>query len=216
MISKTVLTFLLILIGSFLFGLFFTYFTGAATKEIRKKQLDDVMSIVVNLVIFIWLGKVLVNMSLFMEDPLAVLAYPSNAKALAVSLVILILHFLYKILYKKENILPALKQLLPVFIASAFMYEFLQMTVMNNKAHWLQVLLYAALLLFYVLIKSTALRNWLIIYTWLLVQFLIVSKQSYTTVFQYSLSLSFIIILFMLAIIGSLLSRKSRSSNLGG
>lgn len=212
LISKTVLTFLLILIGSFMIGLLFTYTTSTTTKASRKKHLDATVSIVINLVIFIWIGKILANLTLFIEDPFAVLAYPSNSNALAIALVLLTVHIFYKMYFKKENMKPVIKQLLPVFIASAFMYEFLQMTVIGSKSHWMQVLLYTVLLLMYVLLQEGLFRSWVIIYSWLFVQLYFTITKSYTTVFQYSLSLPFMIILFMMAIIGLCLSRKSSHS----
>jgi|SRR5699024_2132072 len=207
----TVLTFLFILIASFIAGLLFTYTTSTASKAKRKKQIDTIISIVINLVIYIWIGKILANLSLFIEDPFAVLAYPSNGRALAIALVFLTIHILYKIWFKKEDLMPIIKLLLPVFIASAFMYEFLQMIVMGNKSHWVQVLLYAVLLLIYVLLQEGVLRNWLIIYSWILLQLYFTITKSYTTVFQYSLSLSFVIILFIIAMIGLFLNKRSRS-----
>src|SRR5699024_7227882 len=89
LISTTVLTFSLILIGSFIAGLLFTYITSIASKTTRKKQLDAIISIVINLIIYIWIGKILANISLFIEDPFAVLAYPSDGKALAIALALL-------------------------------------------------------------------------------------------------------------------------------
>lgn len=216
LISMTVLTFLLILIASFIAGLLFTYTTSIASKAKGKKQIDEIISIVINLVVYIWIGKILANLSLFIKDPFAVLAYPSNGSALAIALVLLTLHILYKIWFKKENMMPIIKLMLPVFIASAFMYEFLQMTVMGNKSHWMQVLLYAVLLLIYVLLQEGVLRNWILIYSWLLVQLYFTITKSYTTVFQYSLSLKFVIILFIIAMIGLFLNRRRSHSMVRG
>jgi len=216
LISMTVLTFLLILIGSFAAGLLFTYTTSVASKEKRKKQIDALISMVINLVIYIWIGKILANLSLFIQDPFAVLAYPSNGRALAIALVLLTIHIFYKVWFKKENMMPVVIQLLPVFIASAFMYEFLQMTVMGNKSHWMQVLLYAVLLLIYVLLQEGALRNWIIIYSWLIIQLFFTITKSYTTVFQYSLSLTFIIVLFIVAFIGLFLQKRLSRSMVRG
>lgn len=206
--TATVYIFLLVLLASLLFGLAFTYLFMTVPKECKKKQINDLLSYILNLVIFIWIGKVIANLSIFLSDPLAVLAYPSNANALYIALVLFILHLLYEHFIKGKVVLPTLPLLLPLFISTAFMYEFLQLTVLGNKTHWVQVLVYAGLIVIYLLCKEESVQRWLTIFAWLTMQLYFTFVYSYTLVFQYTFTLIFILILFVIAMLAFILERK--------
>src|SRR5690625_5254060 len=74
-----------LLIVSFLVGIGYFFIQSEQTKELRKKQLEVTSSLIINIVIYIWIGKVLVHLPEFFSDPLAILAYPSNSNAFYVA-----------------------------------------------------------------------------------------------------------------------------------
>src|SRR5699024_12360924 len=70
-----------LLIVSFLVGIGYFFIQSEQTKELRKKQLEVTSSLIINIVIYIWIGKVLVHLPEFFSDTLAILAFPSNSNA---------------------------------------------------------------------------------------------------------------------------------------
>src|SRR5690625_1666713 len=86
-----------IIIISFIVGICFYYLISPLSTSTKKEQLEQVLSYSINLVIYIWIGKVLVNIQAFMNDPLAVLAYPSNSGALYIAICLLAVNVLYKV-----------------------------------------------------------------------------------------------------------------------
>src|SRR5690625_3616935 len=71
--------------GSFIAGFIFFYLMSALSKAKKKQQAEEVTSLLINFVIYIWIGKILLNFLTFIKDPLAVLAYPSNSHAFYIS-----------------------------------------------------------------------------------------------------------------------------------
>jgi len=71
--SITVIKSISILIASFLIGLGYFYIQSEQSKNTRKKQIEAISSLLINLVIYIWLGKIIVNLPKFINDPLAIL-----------------------------------------------------------------------------------------------------------------------------------------------
>ncbi|WP_411954234.1 hypothetical protein ACKXGF_13605 [Alkalibacillus sp. S2W] len=69
---------ILMLLGSWLVGLI-VYRLFAAQ---RVAKLEDIAGVVLNIILLTWVGKVVFQLPLFLQDPIAVLAYPSSANAL--------------------------------------------------------------------------------------------------------------------------------------
>src|SRR5699024_12123600 len=65
--------------GSFIAGFIFFYLMSALPKAKKKQQAEEDTSLLLNLVINIWIGKILLNFFVFIKVPLPVLAYPSNS-----------------------------------------------------------------------------------------------------------------------------------------
>ena len=78
LVSTTVLRFLLILVASYLFGLLFYYVLDREEKLHKKKRIDEIISLTIHIILCIWIGKIIVNFQVFMKDPFAILAYPSD------------------------------------------------------------------------------------------------------------------------------------------
>src|SRR5690625_2410263 len=78
MASAQVLTSIAIIVMSFIIGLMFFYLTSPLSHVERKQQIEEVISLLINFVIFIWIGKIVVRFSIFIEDPLAILIFRIN------------------------------------------------------------------------------------------------------------------------------------------
>lgn len=143
-----------ILILSFIVGIGFFYFTNQASKQDKKQRLDQFISYMINFILFIWAGKILIHIKIFIQDPFAVLAYPSDSKAVYIATVLLILQIVYHKFRKQLSIIGLTSTMIPMFIASSFMYEFLQMVVMDRGQVFPNLLLMTMLLLLYLFIQD--------------------------------------------------------------
>lgn len=143
-----------ILILSFIVGIGFFYFTNQASKQDKKQGLDQFISYMINFILFIWAGKILIHIKIFIQDPFAVLAYPSDSKAVYIATVLLILQIVYHKFRKQLSIIGLTSTMIPMFIASSFMYEFLQMVVMDRGQVFPNLLLMTMLLLLYLFIQD--------------------------------------------------------------
>src|SRR5690625_3451826 len=89
-----------IIIVSLAIGLITFYILNDLPKEKKKKYMEEFISQLVNFIIFIWVGKILLNISLFIQDPLAVLAYPGDSGAFYLAVLFTAIIAVYKKIYK--------------------------------------------------------------------------------------------------------------------
>ncbi|MFC0016040.1 MULTISPECIES: hypothetical protein [Allobacillus] len=108
------------------------YIMTNASKEEKRKQLNELTSQLVNFVLYIWLAKILLNLSLFLEDPLAVLAYPSNGEAFYLATLFTVITIAIQSYRGKLQVIPLVLTFIPVFLISVFFFEFLQLTIMDD------------------------------------------------------------------------------------
>jgi|SRR5690625_2802581 len=111
---------------SFIAGFIFFYITSTLSKTKKKLYIEEIISLIVNFIIYIWIGKIIINFSIFIRDPLAVLAYPSNSNAFYIAILLIILNVLYKIKRHRLQIEPLFVSFLPIFLVANFVYEFIQ------------------------------------------------------------------------------------------
>ena len=107
-----------IIIISFVVGLIFFYMISYLSKEQRKAQIEEIVSQLINFIIFIWIGKIILNFSIFIKDPLAILAYPSNAEAFYLAVLFSAILLFYKAYKKKFDVLQLATSFLSVFFRS--------------------------------------------------------------------------------------------------
>lgn len=115
----------------------------------QKKRLDWLLSIVIQLVIYIWLAKVLVLFKKAIKDPFAVLAYPSNATMLYLALIFtgihIAIHIKRKVLSGKEMMLV----FVPILISTHFVYSCIQLYQSGRIGFLIQAGLGMILILLY-------------------------------------------------------------------
>lgn len=201
MATVQVLSKLGILIGSLAVGLLFFYMASEAPKEAKKQQIDIVTSQLINFVIFIWLGKIIYHLNLFMQDPLAVLAYPSNSGAFYIASILLLMMISYQVVRNKMNLMLFVNAFVPIFLSASFMYEFIHMTFYDENS-----LLYLALLMILLIIYLSVMKHQsktgsvslLLLITWATVQFIISFLTPYVFVFGFMLSKYFFLGIILL------------------
>lgn len=76
-------------------GVFFFMLTSPFSKTRTRHVLSEMIGLFVWLVVFVWIGKVLLKWRLFFEDPVSILIYPSNHQALYIGIVFTVLYSLW-------------------------------------------------------------------------------------------------------------------------
>ena len=105
-------------------GLLTFYLWSDIPQEQKKAQLNEIVSQLINFIIFVWIGKIVMNISLFISDPLAVLAYPSDSKAFYFAVALTTTVLVYKKFRKEYDMYQLFESFLPVFIVGSFVFAF--------------------------------------------------------------------------------------------
>lgn len=178
-------------------GLIFSYTYSNLSKEHKKAQIEEMISQLVNLVIFIWVGKIILNLSVFINDPLAILAYPSNSGAFYIAILLSTILLFYKAKKKKFDVLQLIISFLPVFLVASFLHEFIQMALNNNTYSFGYLTLSTILLVLFLLINERLTSRNLIITMligWTLGVLVLAYVQPFVTVFGYIMAPWFIVL----------------------
>ena len=176
-----------ILVVSFLFGYILFYISFPLSKKLKKKQLEELTSLLINFVIYVWVGKIVTNFATFIQDPLSILAYPSNSMAFYIAIILILVNIIYKIKRHSLNANILLNTFIPVFFFSSFVYEFIQIILEKNDFG----LPYLSLLFLFVLLIVTTERFrrekslHILFIGWSLGQVLLSFVLPYVTIFGY-------------------------------
>ena len=194
-----------IMVFSLGIGFLTFYLLSNLTKEQRKKHLEEWISQFINFVIFIWLGKIMLNLSIFVTDPLSILAYPSNSKAFYFAVVSTALLLLYKSKRKNLHVRSLLGSFVPVFLIGSFTYEFIQV-VWNDDRYALGYLLLLGILIglfFFFRERTTSTVLFMIVITvWSGGLISLLRLQPFVTVFGYIMDPWFIGVFFVMSMGG--------------
>ena len=178
-------------------GLIAFYLLTDLSKVDRKKYVSELISQLINFILFIWVGKVLLNLSLFIRDPLSVLAYPSNAGAFYLAIVFTTVIVIYQAISKKLELLVFSKAVTHVFLVALFFYEFSQFFLEENRDSFSYLIMSFILLsIFYSLrdrLKTAHLLRTILVIS--LIGMMVISFiQPYVVIFGYLINRWFIII----------------------
>lgn len=123
-------------------------------KSQKKKMITEMISQLVNLVIYIWLGKIILNLALFVKDPLAILAYPSNAHAFYLAILFSALTLAYKQIRRQMDVASFIHACIPVFLSASFVYEFIQLVWYDHTYAIGNLTLLTVLIIVFLLIRD--------------------------------------------------------------
>lgn len=210
--STTVLISIGMFIGSFIVGIAFYYAIIPSNRQKKKQRVDELLSFIINFVLFIWAGKIIVHLTLFFQDPFAVLAYPSDARAFYIATILLVINLLYHIIRKGFQIKTFIATAIPVFLATGFTYELLQIIVVDSRLAWPNILLMACLLIIFVFMhdRQSINRIALTVFTiWTLGHLMFYFSFSFTKVFGYFIHPIYFLSIYVLGI-GLFLYSKRR------
>ncbi|PAV29608.1 hypothetical protein CIL05_09525 [Virgibacillus profundi] len=191
-----------IIVLSFAVGITSFYIMSDLSKEQKKKQMEELISQLVNFVIFIWLGKIIWHLSVFIKDPLAILAYPSNSDSFYIAVLFIAGLLVYKSFRKQLNVLTFMESFLHVFLVASFLYEFIQFVWNNNPYAFGYLILLSVLLILYFLLSRRITGSLLIIVIligWTLGMLILTSIQPFVTVFGYIMEAWFVGLFFVLS-----------------
>lgn len=157
------LTSIAILVISLLVGLIVFYLISDLSKAQKKKNLGEMTSQFMNFVIFIWVGKILLNFPIFVTDPLAILAYPSNSSAFYLAVLFSAVTITISSKRQQIDVLSLIKSFLPVFLIGSFVYEFIEIVSHENTYSISYMVLLTLLIIVFIFIRDRVATNTLII-----------------------------------------------------
>lgn len=200
------------IIISFIIGCVFYFVMSPVKKNLKKEHIQKIISLLIDMVIFIWISKVIVNISQFIRDPLAVLAYPSDSSAFYLAIGIMLVYLAYKQKRSKLLIEPPIDSFVPIFIVASFVYEFIQIIWFGKS--WPYMALLMILIMLYLLIDDKLPRyiiSGLAVITWSLGQLLLTFILPYMSVFNYIIDPWFFIVIMIVTLLYVILKRKKVS-----
>jgi|SRR5690625_3365898 len=192
-----------ILAVSFLLAIIFYYMVSSKIKEDKLKIIEEVISTLINFVIYIWVAKIILDITTFLRDPFAVLAYPSDSRAFYLACVFLFLHSLYRAKKDLQGVKIAVGSYVPIFLSASFFYEFIQTITGNNTFNSF----YLALLFVLLILLVLGFGRWpeqifhvSLLIAWGIGTLILAIRLPYMTIFGYLVSPLFISILLIMFI----------------
>ena len=123
--SRWIVWMMLTLVGSWLIGALFYYVVAPHRADEKRKRIDDVASTVINVVLYMWLLKLIIHVQTFVRDPLAILAYPSDRRMFYGGIVLAVLTLLVQAARKKQSVERWFVTFVPIAFVASFSYEWL-------------------------------------------------------------------------------------------
>ncbi|KGP71233.1 hypothetical protein [Pontibacillus yanchengensis] len=119
---------------SLLLGVILFQVLSPFSKSYVKQLTNELSSFFFAFVVSIWLAKIVVNIGTFMNDPRAVLAYPSNSNAFYLAFVFILPYSMLYVYRRNLNRNHIGIALFYVFILASIFYEFANIVVDQNVA----------------------------------------------------------------------------------
>ena len=213
--STTVMMSIGILVISFILGFLFYFLLANEAKERKKQHAENIVSLLINFILYIWIGKIVIHINLFVQDPLAVLAYPSDSRAFYMASVLIMVNIYYLVTKKRQAGRPLFNTFVPVFIAASFIFEFTQLVIYKNDNVWLILFLWMLLLIGYVLIYgkwANTLVNVIFAIASLIILCILSLIKDTVTIFGYMISPFYFISLLILVFIIIVYSNRRKVS----
>lgn len=176
----------------------FYLFSDRSGKE-KKDLLENILSSLINFVLFIWLSKVILNFPSFIREPLTILAYPGTAETFYLAFIFSAGLFLYQSWKKGVDQGEFIKAFSLVFLITSIIYELIQFTRNDNENSFGYILLLAAVLIIFLIFEQRMKTKFLImvlIALWSAGMLLLNTIYPVVTVFGYIMRPAFIILFF--------------------
>lgn len=187
-----------ILAVSGVFGSIIYMLMNDSVKSEKKKTLEALMSQFINLIIFIYIIKIILNLHIFLDDPLAVLAYPSDSTVFYSAIVMTAVVIIYKSLKGKLDLKGFLDGMITLFLTSSMVYEFIHYMMYDDASAFVYFIVLAVIfLIFNLLYSRVETKNLLITATvlWAAAMIVLSAVYSAVTVFDYTMRPWFAVLL---------------------
>ncbi|MHA0856536.1 hypothetical protein [Paenibacillus sp. CMAA1364] len=129
----------------------------------KKQHVNEITSQLINFVIFIWISKIILKFSVFVKDPLVVLAYPSNALAFYLAVLFSTVAIAYKAKRQQVDVLLFSNAFMQVFLVASLVYEFIRIVWDKDTYSIGYMTLLALLFIVFLLIRDRIVTHNLII-----------------------------------------------------
>ncbi|AUJ24787.1 MULTISPECIES: hypothetical protein [Virgibacillus] len=213
--STTVLMSLAANVISFSIGLLAYYLSSNLSSKDKRKNVEHIISYLINLILFIWVAKIILQLPLFLSDPIAVLAYPSDAQAFYLALLLLTIQMTYQVKKSGLQLQNLLINAIPVILVASFTYQFIDIVWQDNSLAWGNFILMLLLLLIYLLVKDRMQSTMLFLYLtviWTIGKLILSYILPFTTIFNYMIHPLFFVMVGLIHICIFLFKRKKVSS----
>lgn len=187
---------------SWLVGFVVFYLFANVERAQKKHQFQEVISQLVNFILFMWFGKIILNFSSFLKSPVAILAYPSNSQSFYLATFLTVALIVYKRFKHNYDLRSFIEAFMYVFLVASLTYDFIQLVLNHNKYILGQFILLAVLVLFYVLMQGRRNMESIglnMLMAWSAGAFLLQIVQPFFIVFGYTI----VPVFFVVVLIGS-------------
>lgn len=199
MVETTKLIPIFITISSIFGGILSFYMMSDLPKEQRKRLIEEITSQLINFALFIWVGKIILNFPVFISDPLAILAYPSDSSGFYLAVLFSSLSLFYKSKRGQMNVMLFIQSFIFVFLIASFLYEFMQFAWYDNTYSVGYMVLLAILLILFLTTQGRIGNHTLIIVVlvgWSIGIYILTNIQPFVTVFGYMMTHWFVGLFF--------------------
>ena len=208
-------SYIVVLIISFLLAVLFFRFTSPHSKNVQKALNNYIESLVLTLVVSIFIAKIILHFPLFTEDPMAVLAHPSDANVFYIAFLFTILFGTWKWRKIELDVGDVLLAFIQIFAVAAFVYELAQL-LWENKVN----IMYITVLVLMVILSylfhrkmSSLLSASILLLIWGSTQ-LILPIFTETSLFQYTVAPAFYSVIFLVGFTLFMLSKGAGVKNI--
>lgn len=150
-----------IILISFAVGFLTYYLINDLEKGKKKSYLEEVLGQLINFIIFVWVGKIILNFRTFIADPLVILSYPSDSHAFYLAVLISTTTIMVQSKRGKIDVTQFLNAFIQVFLIASFSYEFIQIIWNDNTFSIRYMGLIALLIVAFVVMQKFVSLPWL-------------------------------------------------------
>lgn len=198
---------------SIIIGLTTLYLIGDQSKQTRKEQIAGIVSQFINFIIYIWVGKIIVNFFVFIKDPLAILAYPSSSHAFYIAVLVSVMINVIKTKSRSIDVHRSIELVVLFFLVTSFVYEFIQLVWNSNPFSLGYLVLSGILLVLFIIIRGRIEVHTLIVMVvtgWSVGMLLLAFIYPFVTVFGYIMTPWFIGLFYLISISIIIIQNRKR------
>ncbi len=209
--STTILITISINVVSLTIGFIAFQLMNELDRSDKKQITDQMITSIINMILFIWLAKIILHLSIFISDPIAVLAYPSDANAFYLALILTSIQLVYKAKRNGLKLARLFYHFIPVLVFAGFTYHFIEIIWMDNSFAWGNFILMFMLLSLFLLLKRLINQKTMLLlisYCWVFGKLLISWLLPFTTIFGYMVAPLFLVMVALIISVLYLFNRK--------